>query len=71
MNLMEFLNGDEFDADLPKGHKNDVVIPERNRNATTFRFAGIVVKKYGDTEKPTRVFWEKPRPAYRLWITAS
>ena len=39
MNLTEFLNDDEFDANLPGGHEKDVVIPEGSRNATMSRFA--------------------------------
>ena len=45
MNLTDFFNDDEFDADLPGGHEKDVVIPEGSRNATMSRFAGIVIKK--------------------------
>ena len=59
MNLTDFLNDDEFDADLPGGHEKDVVIPEGSRNATMSRFAGIVIKKYGDTEKAYQSFLEK------------
>jgi hypothetical protein len=70
MNLTEFLNDDEFDAGLPGGHEKDAVIPEGSRNAVMSRFAGIVIKKYGDSaKKPIRVFWKKPRPASRRWIT--
>lgn len=59
MNLTDFFNDDEFDADLPGGHEKDVVIPEGSRNATMSRFAGIVIKKYGDTEKAYQSFLEK------------
>ncbi|MFA7136839.1 MAG: primase alpha helix C-terminal domain-containing protein, partial [Bacteroidales bacterium] len=59
MNLTEFLNDDEFDAGLPGGHEKDVVIPEGSRNATMSRFAGIVIKKYGDTAKAYQSFLEK------------
>lgn len=59
MNLTEFLNDVEFDADLPGGHEKDAVIPEGSRNATMSRFAGIVIKKYGDTEKAYQSFLEK------------
>ena len=59
MSLTDFLNDDEFDADLPGGHEKDVVIPEGSRNATMSRFAGIVIKKYGDTEKAYQSFLEK------------
>ena len=34
MNLTEFLNDDEFDADLPGRHEMDVVNPEASRNPT-------------------------------------
>lgn len=61
MNLTEFLNDDEFDADLPGRHEMDVVIPEGSRNATMSRFAGIVIKKYGDTEKSIPEFSGKGR----------
>lgn len=50
---------DEFDAGLPGGHEKDVVIPEGSRNATMSRFAGIVIKKYGDTAKAYQSFLEK------------
>ena len=43
----------------PVGMKKDVVIPEGSRNATMSRFAGIVIKKYGDTEKAYQSFLEK------------
>jgi hypothetical protein len=59
MNLTDFLNDDECDADLPGGHEKDIVIPEGSRNATMSRFAGIVIKKYGDTEKAYQSFLEK------------
>ena len=59
MNLTEFLNLDEFDADLQGGYKKDMVIPEGSRNATMSRFAGIVIKKYGDSEQAYQCFLEK------------
>ena len=59
MNLTEFLNDDEFDAGLPGGHEKDTTIPEGSRNSTMSRFAGIVIKKYGDTEKAYQSFLEK------------
>ena len=71
MNLTEFLNDVEFDADLPGGHEKDAVIPEGSRNATMSRFAGIVIKKYGDTEKAYQSFWRRPQPACRLSTTVS
>jgi hypothetical protein len=71
MNLTEFLNDDEFDAGCPAVLKRRTVIPEGSRNATMSRFAGIVIKKYGDTEKAYQAFWKRPRPACRRWITVS
>ncbi|MEM5770391.1 MAG: DNA primase, partial [Bacillota bacterium] len=34
MNLSEFLEGDDFDADMTSGHRATQVIPEGSRNAT-------------------------------------
>ncbi len=53
MNLTDYLQGDDFDADLPDRHAPKV-IPEGSRNATMSRFAGRVIKKYGDTETASR-----------------
>ena len=58
MNLTEFLEADEFDADMP-GHGAPHVIPEGSRNATMSRFAGRVIKKYGDTDEAYQVFLEE------------
>jgi hypothetical protein len=44
MNLSEFLEGEEFDADMADGHRSTQVIPEGSRNATMSRFAGRVIK---------------------------
>lgn len=59
MNLTEFLNEDLFDEYLPQGNFGNSVIPEGNRNATMSRFAGRVIKKYGDTEKAYQTFLEE------------
>lgn len=59
MNLTEFLNGEDFDKNLSGGYENDSVIPEGSRNATMSRFAGIVIKKYGDTDTAYRSFLEE------------
>ena len=57
INLTEFLE-DDFDADMP-GHGIPSVIPEGSRNATMSRFAGRVIKKYGDTEEAYNAFLEQ------------
>ena len=57
INLTEFLEED-FDADMPGGNTSSV-IPEGSRNATMSRFAGRVIKKYGDTEEAYQAFLEK------------
>lgn len=56
MNLTRILNDDEFDADSPGGYEKDATIPKACRNATMSCFAGIVIKKYGDTEKAYQSF---------------
>ena len=40
---------------------------EGSRNATMSRFAGRVIKKYGDTEKAYQVFLEEAANVCRLW----
>lgn len=57
INLTEFFEED-FDADMP-GHGMPAVIPEGSRNATMSRFAGRVIKKYGDTEEAYNAFIEQ------------
>lgn len=57
INLTEFFEED-FDADMP-GHGMPPVIPEGSRNATMSRFAGRVIKKYGDTEEAYNAFIEQ------------
>ena len=59
MNLTEFLNEDLFDEYLPQGNFGTSVIPEGSRNATMSRFAGRIIKKYGDTERAYQIFLEE------------
>ena len=60
MTLTEFLSADDFDAELPEGmHGGSTVIPEGSRNATMSRFAGRVIKKYGDSETAYQCFIEE------------
>ncbi|MBQ9167068.1 MAG: primase C-terminal domain-containing protein, partial [Oscillospiraceae bacterium] len=60
MTLTEFLASDDFDADLPEGtHGGTQVISEGSRNATMSRFAGRVIKKYGDNETAFECFLEE------------
>ena len=59
MNLTEFLDDDLFDEGLPEGQYDSSVIPEGSRNATLSRFAGRVIKKYGDTDKAYQTFLEE------------
>ena len=60
MNLTEFLESeDEFDAGMPGSNRNPSVIPEGSRNATMSRFAGRVIKKYGDSEEAFNCFLEE------------
>ena len=60
MTLTEFLSADDFDAELPEGmHGGSTIIPEGSRNATMSRFAGRVIKKYGDSETAYQCFIEE------------
>lgn len=60
MNLTEFLEEDAFDDDIPDGqYDGNTVIPEGSRNATMSRFAGRVIKKYGDTEEAYQAFLDE------------
>lgn len=59
MILSEFLEGEEFDADMAGGHRSTQVIPEGSRNATMSRFAGRVIKKYGDSDAAFQCFLEE------------
>ncbi|WP_235847426.1 phage/plasmid primase, P4 family [Intestinibacillus massiliensis] len=63
MTLTEFLSFNDFDAELPEGtHGGNTVIPEGSHNATMSRFAGRVIKKYGDSETAYQCFAEKCNP---------
>jgi len=57
INLTEFFEED-FDVNLPN-RNTPVVIREGSRNATMSRFAGRVIKKYGDTEEAYQAFLEQ------------
>ena len=59
MNLTEFLNKDLFDEYMPQGDFGHSIIPEGSRNATMSRFAGRIIKKYGDTERAYQTFLEE------------
>lgn len=59
MNLTEFLDEDLFDDDMEDGQYDGAVIPEGSRNATMSRFAGRVIKKYGDGDKAYQLFEEE------------
>lgn len=59
MNLSGLLEGDDFDADMTGGHHTTGVIPEGSRNATLSRFAGRVIKKYGDDDTAYQCFLEE------------
>lgn len=60
MTLSEYLSGDDFDADMDSGsHGGTQVIPEGSRNATMSRFAGRVIKKYGDNDTAFQCFMDE------------
>jgi putative DNA primase/helicase len=60
MTLSEYLSGDDFDADMDSGsHSGTQVIPEGSRNATMSRFAGRVIKKYGDNDTSFQCFMDE------------
>ena len=59
MNLTEFLNEDLFDEYMPQSDFGHSIIPEGSRNATMSRFAGRIIKKYGDTERAYQIFLEE------------
>ena len=60
MTLSEYLAAEDFDADMPGGsHGSTQVIPEGSRNATMSRFAGRVIKKYGDNDTAFPCFMEE------------
>ena len=59
INLSEYLNEDIFDEDMSEGQYDGASIPEGSRNATMSRFAGRVIKKYGDGDKAHQLFEEE------------
>lgn len=59
MNLTEYLNEDIFDEDMPEGQYDGATILEGSRNATLSRFAGKVIKKYGDGDTSYQAFLEE------------
>lgn len=59
INLTEYLNEDIFDEDMSEGQYDGASIPEGSRNATMSRFAGRVIKKYGDGDKAYQLFEEE------------
>ena len=60
MNLTEFLCTEDFDAEMPEcTHGGTQIILEGSRNATMSRFAGRVIKKYGDTDEALQCFLEE------------
>lgn len=59
MNLTEYLDEDIFDEDMAQGQYDSSVIPEGSRNATMSRFAGKVIKKYGDSDQAYQAFLEE------------
>ena len=59
MNLTDFLTDDNFDSSLPKGSHGETIIPQGSRNATMSRFAGRIIKKYGNNETAFNFFIEE------------
>lgn len=59
MNLTEYLNEDIFDEGMEASQYEGSVITEGNRNSTLSRFAGRIIKKYGDSEKAYQAFTEE------------
>lgn len=59
MNLTEFLDADIFDEGMPDNQNDGSVIPEGSRNATMSRFAGRIIKKYGDSDQAYQTFLEE------------
>ena len=59
INLTEYLNEDIFDEDMSEGQYDGASISEGSRNATMSRFAGRVIKKYGDGDKAHQLFEEE------------
>ncbi|WP_373486114.1 phage/plasmid primase, P4 family [Acetobacterium malicum] len=59
MNLTEFLDADIFDESMPDNQNDGSVIPEGSRNATLSRFAGRIIKKYGDSDQAYQTFLDE------------
>ena len=59
MTLSEFLSAEDFDADMANNAQRVTTIAEGSRNATMSRFAGRVIKKYGDNETALNCFLEE------------
>ncbi len=59
MNLTKYLDEDNFDEDMCDGEYDDSIIPEGSRNATMSRFAGRVIKKYGNCDEAYQCFIQK------------
>ena len=59
MTLSEFLSAEDFDADMANNGQRVTTIAEGSRNATMSRFAGRVIKKYGDNETALHCFLEE------------
>lgn len=59
INLTEFFENDDFDTGMAGGHQSHQIIPEGNRNATMSRFAGRVIKKFGDSDTAYQCFLEE------------
>ena len=59
MTLSEFLSAEDFDADMANNGQRVTTIAEGSRNATMSRFAGRVIKKYGDSETALNCFLEE------------
>lgn len=59
MNLTEFLDADIFDEGMPDNQNDGAVIPEGSRNATLSRFAGRIIKKYGDSDQAYQTFLDE------------
>lgn len=59
MNLSAYMEGEDFDAAMTGGYQASLVIPEGSRNASMSRFAGRVIKKYGDSDTAYKCFMEE------------
>lgn len=60
MTLTEFLCAADFDEGMPMcPHGGTYEIPEGSRNATMSRFAGRIIKKFGDTDEALNCFLEE------------